>query len=179
MGMKQNTAWGIATSGVMLFNSLSREKVDPFYPVVFDGNTNLDPERVDKCLMHPQGTGLFHYHSPSTCIADQDYILNAPMGRMGDVMNLTRSVYNENLKYRSVLGISKDGRPIYTPLYDNGKEYSGCDVDICNGIEIDGHYSYVSTLFHPYIMGCYGPGSSPSLKQSCSGNPRICNAWDE
>lgn len=61
--------------------------------------------------------------------------------------------------YRSVFGISKDGRPIYTPYYSNGIAYSDCDVDMCNGIMINGQYSYVTTFFHPYIMGCFGQGS--------------------
>ena len=159
----------------MFFSGLSVEKVDPFYPVYYDGNTNLDSEKVDMCMSHPQAAGLMHYHSASTCIADSDYIINVGSGQM-DVMNRTREVYNANLNYRSVLGISKDGRPIYTPFHNNGQEYSGCDVDICNGIEIGGHYSYVSTMFHPYIMGCYGPGTNLDIYQMCSGNPRLCNS---
>ena len=65
------------------------------------------------------------------------------------------------MPYRSVFGIAKDGRPIYTPYYDNGTEYKDCEVDICNGIEIDGHYSYVSTFFHPYVIGCFGKINGP------------------
>jgi hypothetical protein len=158
----------------MFFSSLSAEKVDPFYPVYYDGNTNLDAEKVDKCMMHPQAAGLLHYHSASTCIADPNYITTAPNGANTEIMATTKSVFADKLPYRTAMGISKDGRPVYTPQYDNGKEYSGCDVDICNGITIDGHYSYVSTMFHPYIIGCYGPGSSPALYQQCSGNPRLC-----
>ena len=70
------------------------------------------------------------------------------------------------------MGIAKDGRPIYTPFYDNGKTYDSCDVDVCNGMDIGGSYAYVSTLFHPYFVGCYGAGNSPNLMQSCSSNPR-------
>jgi len=84
--------------------------------------------------------------------------------------------YNTTKNFRSVLGVSKDGRPIYTPFHGNGKDYDPCEVDICNGININGVYSYVSTLYHPYIMGCFGPGSSPeNLNQQCSTNPRGCN----
>lgn len=77
----------------MLFSSLSQEKVDPFYPVDYDGNTNLEPERIDKCLMHPQAAGLFHYHSASPCIADPDYLTNGPSGDIDDVMDATKIVY--------------------------------------------------------------------------------------
>jgi len=38
-----------------------------------------------------------------------------------------------------------------------------CDVDVCNGMEIGGNYMYVSTFFHPYIMGCFGKGTSLEL----------------
>ena len=77
-----------------------------------------------------------------------------------------------------MLGLSKDGRPIYTPLHSNGQEYAGCDVDVCSGMTINGQYAYVSTLFHPYIMGCYGAGNSPSYRQGCSENPRECGKAD-
>lgn len=67
----------------------------------------------------------------------------------------------KKLPYRSVFGVSKDGRPIYTPYHGNLKSQDACDVDICNGKLVGGHYAYVSTFFHPYVMGCYGPGASP------------------
>lgn len=187
-GDTMNTAWGFATTGMMFFSGLSAEGVDPFYPAVYADvyepslftllpfvYDTEDVEKVDWCLGHPQVAGLMHYHSAPTCRADATYI-NDKSGAMDrDLIEITKEVYAASLKYRSVLGVSKDGRPIYTPLYDNGKEYADCDVDICNGIMIGGHYSYVSTLFHPYIMGCFGPGSSPELYQQCSTNPRLCN----
>jgi len=71
----------------------------------------------------------------------------------------------EAMPFRSVLGISKDGLPVYTPYYGGGKSYTYCEVDICNGKMINGNYSYVSTFFHPYIIGCYGRGSNPELAQ--------------
>lgn len=69
----------------------------------------------------------------------------------------------KKVPYRSVLGLSKDGIPVYTPYHGGGKSYDYCEVDICNGMTINGQYSYVSTFFHPYIMGCYGAGSSAKL----------------
>ena len=85
------------------------------------------------------------------------------------------------MSYRSALGLSKDGYPIYSPMYKGSDFYDYCDVDICNGLKINGsdNYSYVTTYFHPYIMGCFGEGSGNSssekkLYQKCSGNPRNC-----
>ena len=72
------------------------------------------------------------------------------------------------------MGLSKDGRPIYSPYYDNGKSYHDCEVDVCNGLWLQGNYGYVATFFHPYVMGCYGPGNYPVDTQSCSGRPRDC-----
>ena len=37
-----NTAWGIATSGMALFNSITSHGVDPFYPAVY--GTVTDPD---------------------------------------------------------------------------------------------------------------------------------------
>jgi hypothetical protein len=74
-------------------------------------------------------------------------------------MEVYKNSYKK-LPFRSIFGLSKDGRPIYTPYHGNLQEYGSCDVDVCNGLKIGGHYAYVSTFFHPYIMGCFGPGDS-------------------
>ena len=47
------TGWGVATSGVALFNGISAEGVDPFYPNIY-GKVTADNlanavERVDGC----------------------------------------------------------------------------------------------------------------------------------
>ena len=44
-----NTGWGIAYSGVQIFNGISAEGEDPFYP----GDPSVAIERVDKCFAHP------------------------------------------------------------------------------------------------------------------------------
>ena len=80
-----------------------------------------------------------------------------------DVKDLMTQAY-ERMSRRDVLGISKDGRPVYTPFYSGGKAYDSCDVDVCNGKFIKGQYSYVSTMFHPYIMGCYGVGGGSQFR---------------
>lgn len=184
-----NSTWGLSTTGVALSNGLTPYDVDHFYPAdygwVFSQNwvTDLlflpdtnDIQNVDWCLAHPNAEGLMMYYSASTCVADKKYLprKEGPMDLpVEEVMN---DAYTSHLPYRSVLGISKDGRPIYTPLHGNGKRYDDCEVDICNGLVINGVYSYVSTMHHPYIMGCYGPGSKPeNLNQACSTNPRGCN----
>lgn len=42
-----NTGWGVATSGTMIFNGISGEGVDPFYPAVY-GKVKNAYEAVEK-----------------------------------------------------------------------------------------------------------------------------------
>lgn len=157
-----NTAWGVSITGVPIFNGISGEGVDPFYPAQY-GKVLVRSwavEEVDNCLSHPGGADDLHYHVPSTCAGDKKWEDDTVGINDQDVMKVIRDSW-KNKGYRSVFGLSKDGRPIYGPFYDDGKEYDDCDVDVCNGLMIDGEYSYVSTFFHPYVMGCYGPGNNP------------------
>ena len=68
------TTWGVATSGIMMFNGISGEGGDPFYPNVYgkvtEDNIANAVEKTDGCLGHPQVQGIYHYHSASPCIAD-------------------------------------------------------------------------------------------------------------
>ena len=43
------TSWGVAKTGVLMFNGLSIEDEDPFYPP-----PGGEEEKVDMCLAHPQ-----------------------------------------------------------------------------------------------------------------------------
>lgn len=169
------TAFGVATSGVLMFSALSAQNVDPFYPAVYGSVTDPDAaaEKVDYCLAHPQAQGVFHYHSASICLADSSYQNRGPVID-ADIKGLMQSVW-EAVPYRSAFGVSKDGRPVLTPYHGNKQAYGDCEVDVCNGVTINGHYHYATTFFHPYIMGCYGMGSAPELYQQCSMNPRLCN----
>jgi hypothetical protein len=71
-------------------------------------------------------------------------------------------------RVREVVGIALDGRKIYGPFNNAGGFYLRSDVDICNGMIIDGEYAYVMTTFYPYTVGCWGEGDKTSLKASCS-----------
>jgi len=66
-----NTAWGIAVTGVQLFNGLSADGTDPFYPSPWGSVTDTTAEKVDGCMAHPQAAGIFHYHIASPCIPDK------------------------------------------------------------------------------------------------------------
>ena len=72
------------------------------------------------------------------------------------------------------MGIAKDGHLIVGPFDDNGNAWQPCDVDVCNGKIIDGHYVYVLTMFYPYSIGCWGPVTGASYPISCTTNERVC-----
>ena len=87
-----------------------------------------------------------------------------------DVPNLTKTYLP--------IGIAKDGHMIMGPYKKDGTLWQPCDIDACNGVTINQNYVYVSTLFHPYTVGCWGPSSTPSFPASCSTNSRTCQGSD-
>lgn len=74
------------------------------------------------------------------------------------------------------IGLAKDGRIIYGPYKTDGTLWQPCDVDVCNGVRQGNIYFYVSTMFFPYFLGCFGPGNMAyGLTASCSSNSRVCS----
>lgn len=114
------------------------------------------------------------------CIADSTLAASAVLCRNDNSCKTDIKTYGVNAfsahKSLYAVGLSKDGHIIYGPYNDEGYTWTSCDVDICNGRMIDGYYSYVTTTFHPYFMGCFGPGNYPSYSQQCSSNARVCSA---
>lgn len=179
MNKDQATAWGVAVSGVLVFNAFSLYNVDPFYPATFVNSnafvTNADSakESADYCIAHPTPTGNFHYHSASPCTYTTASFQSG--GYSGDFQDYMKTGWLA-VPYQSAFAVSKDGRPIYTPYHNNGVTRENCNVDVCNGFnDANGNYAYQTTFHHPYIMGCYGKGNSPNIYQQCSSKPRLCN----
>lgn len=162
-GSAQNRVWGVSTNGVWLETALSSSNLDPFYPAEYNGVSNPDStvEFVDHCLANTNSNGRMSNKAASNCIAQAS--------RASTSGWLTTDKKTKMLEawaqcpYRKVLGVSKDGRPILTPYKSGGVPYDSCDVDVCNGVMVNGHYMYATTFFHPYIMGCYGRGNSLNL----------------
>jgi hypothetical protein len=75
------------------------------------------------------------------------------------------------------IGLARDGKVIYGPYNSNGELWNPCDVDMCNGRNMDStHYGYVATMFFPYTVGCWGPGNrGANVQPSCSANARFCD----
>jgi len=83
-----------------------------------------DLARMDTCIAHENSDGRYHYHFPSTCVANStisEELKNSDSSLANtetDVLNGYREQFKA-LPYRSVFGLAKDGRPIYTPYHGN------------------------------------------------------------
>lgn len=118
---------GIALNGVQIFNGLDGESRDA-----------VAHEVQDSCGGHPERSGAYHYHGPSSCIPHQ----------------------GEN---NALVGYALDGFGIYSGRDANGVEISTADLDECHGMTsmvpwdglIVSMYHYVLTKDYPYTIGCF------------------------
>lgn len=170
---------GVALTGVPIFAGLSESSRDPWYPASSQPNIKGS---VDECLGDANSINKFyHYLSYSPC-------LESPL-RTSDTIKMCSDSYacsstqvkqymqTDSAKSQAPLGIALDGRKIYGMFKSTSQTWADCDVDVCNGRVINGDYSYVMTPFHPYTVGCWGPGNQSTLKQTaCTTNARSCVA---
>lgn len=121
---------GIMLSGVPLFNGFDA------------GGRDAEAWEVqDHCSGHPQESGMYHYHGPSSCIKDD-----------------TAADQHSALE-----GYALDGFGIYGVKGEGGKELTSNDLDECHGhtheIIWDGKkvvmYHYHLTYDFPYSVGCF------------------------
>jgi hypothetical protein len=133
-------AVGVLLSGAVLFNALDAP-----------GRDAVAHETQDACQGHPQRTGVYHYHSLSSCLLPPD----------------------DGSAPSPLVGYALDGFGIYGPRDENGNELSSADLDACHGrtsaVEWEGErvvmYHYVATLDYPYTVGCLmGPWSRDDLR---------------
>lgn len=175
-GSNMDTSVGITITGINMFNALSADDVDPYYPAIYGKVTNITAatEHVDKCLGHPNPMGLtYHYHIPSPCMWDKNIDL-APCTKENDCDPKTNMLESfADKKERTVIGIARDGRVVYGPYDDDGALAS--NLDVCNGkqIEVNGdqNYVYFGRDVFPYFVGCFGPGNYPDYVPECTSNP--------
>lgn len=115
---------GISVSGVAIFNGFDA-----------GGRDAVAHEVQDSCDGHPQVSGLYHYHGPSSCVATGD---------------------------SELFGYAFDGFGIYSSL-EGGRSMTNEDLDSCHGhsheIEWNGSkkvmYHYHLTDEFPYTVGCF------------------------
>jgi YHYH protein len=122
-------AIGILITGAVLFNALDAP-----------GRDAVAHEVQDKCQGHPQESGVYHYHSITTCLDDK---------READGSS-------------ALVGYAIDGFGIYGRYSEGGKLMTSADLDECHGrvskVMWDGKpiemYHYVATWDFPYTIGC-------------------------
>lgn len=139
-------AVGILLSGAVLFNALDAP-----------GRDAVAHETQDACQGHPQESGVYHYHSLSSCVKDE-------LGVDG---------------HSKLLGYAVDGFGIFGRKGVGGKTLTSADLDECHGhtheIEWDGKkvkmYHYHATWDFPYTVGCLRGAYSMAVVRTISGPP--------
>jgi YHYH protein len=140
-------AIGILNTGSVLFNALDAP-----------GRDALAHEVQDGCQGHPEPSGVYHYHSISTCLPDKT----------------TRNGHSE------LVGYILDGFGIYGRHGIGGKVLASADLDECHGhthiINWNGRdvemYHYHATWDFPYTVGCMRGTYKMSDVRTIRGNPR-------
>jgi len=139
-------AVGILLSGAVLFNALDAP-----------GRDAVAHETQDSCQGHPQESGVYHYHSLSTCVPDK----------------VDASGHSE------LVGYALDGFGIYGRRGEGGKILTSADLDECHGhtheILWDGKkvvmYHYHATWDFPYTVGCLRGAYERGAVRAISGPP--------
>ena len=134
---------GVSTDGVAIYNGVDAE-----------GRDAVAHEEQDSCGGHPDESGEYHYHGPSSCVTGTK-------------------------QKNTLVGYALDGYGIYSMYDANGKEYTNADLDECHGITSEimwngkmvNMYHYVETQEYPYTIGCYR-GSVVAKAPQSSGNQR-------
>ncbi len=122
---------GVALSGVAIFNGFDA------------GNKDAVAHEVqDDCSGHPQVSGVYHYHGPSSCV--------------------NTASKTETDGSAKLFGYALDGFGIYENQ-ENGKHLTNADLDECHGhtheVTWNGTkktiYHYHLTNEFPYTVGCF------------------------
>jgi hypothetical protein len=122
-------AVGILLSGSVLFSALDAP-----------GRDAVAHETQDGCQGHPQRSGVYHYHSLTTCLEE---------GRLAD-------------GHSALVGYALDGFGIFGRHGEGGRPLGSSDLDECHGhshaVPWDGAvrviYHYHATWDFPYTVGC-------------------------
>lgn len=139
-------AVGILLSGAVLFNALDAP-----------GRDAVAHETQDACQGHPQQSGVYHYHSLSTCVPDK----------------------TDATGHSRLVGYAIDGFGIYGRHGENGKILTSADLDACHGhthvILWNGKkvrmYHYHATWDFPYTVGCLRGAYDRSVARTLGGAP--------
>lgn len=170
---------GVSFTGVPILVGTTVDDVDPFYP-----NPDVPPyyqNQVDQCLgTADSNKNYYHFQSFSPCMMaspQKSATAGASCVSTGNcASNTAQYMVNGVSKSVTPVGLALDGHIIYSPWKSSTQLWDDCDVDVCNGLQVNGAYGYAMTNFHPYTVGCWGPGNKTPLTQSCSTNPKTCTS---
>ncbi|CDW86032.1 UNKNOWN [Stylonychia lemnae] len=173
---------GVALNGVFIFTGTSEYGYDMYFPKNYNNPTMPDRIPTDACLGSQQTNNVYRYHMYSPCI--YDIAMKKQILKCSQSASCSQDVRRHAIDHTPIsskglqpIGLAKDGRVIYGPFKVDGSLWRPCDVDVCNGRYFGNNYGYVATMFHPYVVSCWGPGNKiVRVKQGCSANPRFCSA---
>ncbi|MGA9278713.1 YHYH protein, partial [Ilumatobacter sp.] len=131
---------GVMISGAPLFNDYEDQGREF---VAVDDNISLDGVYfIDACNGHPLASGdSYHYHGVPYCITDDVDIDGA---------------------HSTIIGVLRDGFPIYGPQGEGGVTLGNDDLDECSG-HVEATPEYPEGIYHyhltedaaPYSIDCY------------------------
>lgn len=136
--------------------------------------------RMDMCLTTTTDDNILAFHTISPCIksyshentpdlCEDDSLCDTKYGQFYTALN----AWETTSDHGGILGLARDGHPIYGPYNSNGELWECDEHDVCNGVFFsNGMYAYVATSTFPYIIGCYGPGTVQyePVDEDCSVN---------
>ncbi|CDW76446.1 UNKNOWN [Stylonychia lemnae] len=150
---------GIALNGIPIHTGNSEYGSDVFYPKQFGSKVYSHKLiKLDSCLGSAEFSGYYRYYAWSPCILPSGPIKSRDVQECNNIPK------------------SRDGHSILGPYKRDGTLWQPCDIDLCNGVEIAGIYYYVTTMFHPYTVGCWGPGPKKTISEECSNNVKVCSS---
>lgn len=129
---------GVALDGVVIFNALDAE-----------GRDAGAHEVLDACTGHPQGQGIYHYHTFTTC--------------------MTKTT-TKKAGISVLVGYALDGYGIYLQRDSHGNLPTDADLDACHGLvstvawngKATKMFHYDVTLTYPFTVGCYMGTPTPT-----------------
>lgn len=146
---------GVAINGAQIFNDY--EDMEGTIVALNDNVIHDHAAFVDECNGHPLGDGSnYHYHGVPTCISE---------------------AINIEGQHSYMIGVLRDGFPVYSNEGEDGVLMTNADLDECGGHfgptpEFpDGIYHYHMTADEtPYSMDCYH-GEVEIARRSGGGGP--------
>lgn len=163
---------GVFFTGIPVSTVLNSDDVDPYNPPATYTEYNFSP--VDQCGSYPDENGKYQSHFAPACYADESLQTNFNLVAGHDAVEYVDNAF-DSFGHQEPIGIAKDGHIIWGPKNAEGQEWNDCELDICNGLFVDGFYGYAATNYFPYTVGCYGPGNYNTLAPTCSGIVRQCS----